>query len=50
MRLKLEVFWSPKLLEDGSIFKAKVSVRLKLESSLIWRFYGAVKVSITTIG
>ena len=31
MRLELEVYWSPKLLENGSIFKAKVRVRLKLE-------------------
>ena len=34
VRLKLEVFWNSKLLKIGSIFKAKVRVRLKLECGL----------------
>ena len=33
--LKLEVFWSSTLLENGPNFKAKVWVRLKLECGLI---------------
>ena len=34
VRLKLEVFWNSKLLKIGSVFKAKVRVRLKLECGL----------------
>ena len=34
VRLKLEVFWSSRLLKNSPNFKAKVWVRLKLEVGL----------------
>ena len=34
VRLKLEVFWSSRLLKNSPNFKAKVWVRLKLECGL----------------
>ena len=36
MQLKLEVFWSSRLLKNRPNFKAKVGVRLKLE---VLRYY-----------
>ena len=35
VRLKLEVFWSSRLLKNAYNFKPKVSVRFKLECGLI---------------
>ena len=40
VRLKIEVFWISKLLENAPNISAKVRVRLKLECGLIERVYG----------
>ena len=44
VQLKLEVFWSSRLLKNHPYFKAKVGVRLKLEIG----FYGTCLLSIMT--